>query len=80
MILIFLLVTLFVLVLLGFYVLVAAPRSRAHQTFAAFIICLAVWTIKDIVLWEFQAPRGSAAWWASASFVLSLLLQLSLVV
>lgn len=79
MILIFLLITLFVLVLLGFYVFVAAPRSRAHQTFAAFIICLALWTIKDIVLWEFQAGSGSAAWWAGASFVLSLLLQFSLV-
>lgn len=80
MLLLFLLFSLFVLVLLGFYVFVAAPRSRAHQTFAAFIICLALWTIKDIVLWEFQAPRGNAAWWASASFVLSLLLQFSLVV
>lgn len=80
MLLTFLLVSLFVLVLLGFYVFVAAPRSRAHQTFAAFIICLALWTVKDIVLWEFQPRTGSAAWWASVSFILSLLLQYSLVV
>jgi signal transduction histidine kinase len=81
MLLLLLLFTLFVLVLLGFYVFVAAPRSRAHQTFAAFIICLALWTVKDIVFWEFQAARGgNPAWWASASFILSLLLQYSLVV
>lgn len=80
MLLILLLLSLFVLVSLGFYVFVAAPRNRAHQTFAAFIICLALWTVKDIVFWEFQAPRGNAAWWAAASFVLALFLQFSLVV
>jgi HAMP domain-containing protein len=80
MLLIFLLLSLFVLVLLGFYVFVAEPRSRANQTFAAFIICLALWTIKDIVLWEFQPRTGSVGWWVSASFILSLLLQYSLVV
>jgi signal transduction histidine kinase len=80
MLLILLLLSLFVLVSLGFYVFVAAPRSRAHQTFAAFIICLALWTVKDIVFWEFQAPRGNAAWWAATSFVLALFLQYSLVV
>lgn len=80
MLLILLLLSLFVLVSLGFYVFVAAPRSRAHQTFAAFIICLALWTIKDVVFWEFQAPGGRADWWAAASFVLALFLQYSLVV
>lgn len=80
MILILLLIALFVLVLLGFYVFVAAPRSRSHQTFAAFIICLALWTIKDIVFWEFQPRGGAADWWAGASFILSLLMQFSLVV
>ena len=67
------------LVLLGFYVFVAAPRSRAHQAFAGFIICLALWTVKDVVLWEFQPRAGSIGWWAAASFVLSLLLQFCLV-
>lgn len=80
MLLLSLLFSLFVLVLLGFYVFAAEPRSRSHQTFAAFIICLALWTIKDIVLWEFQPHPGSAGWWAGASFILSLLLQYSLVV
>jgi signal transduction histidine kinase len=80
MLLVLLLIALFLLVLLGFYVVVAAPRSRAHQTFAAFVLCLALWTVKDIVLWEFTARAGSAAWWAAASFLLALALQYSLVV
>ena len=80
MLLVLLLLSLFLLVLLGFYVFVAAPRSRTHQTFAAFVACLALWTVKDVVLWEFSAREGSAAWWASASFVIALVLQFSLVV
>lgn len=80
MLLALLLFSLFLLVLLGFYVFVAAPRSRPHQMFAAFVACLALWTIKDIVLWGFYARDGSAAWWASASFIISLLLQFSFVV
>jgi two-component system NtrC family sensor kinase len=80
MLLILLLFCLFVLVSLGFYVFVAEPRNRGHQTFAAFIICLALWTIKDIVFFEFQAPKGNVAWWAGASFILALILQYSLVV
>jgi signal transduction histidine kinase len=71
---------LFLLVLLGFYVFVANPRNRAHQTFAAFIAFLALWTIKDIILWDFHDANNSADWWAAASFTVSLLLQFSLVV
>ncbi|HVG28292.1 MAG TPA: ATP-binding protein [Pyrinomonadaceae bacterium] len=80
MLLVPLLVALFLLVLLGFYVVVAAPRNRAHQTFAAFILCLALWAVKDIAFWEFGARAGSAAWWAKTSFALALALQYSLVV
>ena len=80
MLLVLLLLSLFLIVLLGFYVFVAAPRSRAHQTFAAFIACLALWTIKDIALWGFPPLEGSAMWWAGVSFLLALLLQCSLVV
>jgi signal transduction histidine kinase len=79
MLLVLLLVALFLLVLLGFYVFVAAPRSRTHQTFAAFLACLALWTIKDIAFWGFP-EEGAASWWASASFIISLLLQYALVV
>ncbi|HST51511.1 MAG TPA: ATP-binding protein [Pyrinomonadaceae bacterium] len=80
MLLALLLLSLFMLVLLGFYVFVAAPRSRAHQTFAAFIACLAAWTVNDIIMWGFGVTRQSAAVWASLSFALSLLLQFALVV
>lgn len=80
MLLALLLLSLFLLVLLGFYVFVAAPRSRTHQTFAVFVLCLALWTIKDIALWGFATREGSAAWWANTSFIIALLLQYSLVV
>jgi signal transduction histidine kinase len=79
MLLVLLLVALFLLVLLGFYVFVAAPRSRTHQTFAAFLACLALWTIKDIAFWGFPED-GAVSWWASASFIISLLLQYALVI
>jgi signal transduction histidine kinase len=80
MLLALLLLSLFLLVLLGFYVFVAAPRSRPHQMFAVFVGCLALWTVKDIVLWGFYSSDGSAHWWASASFVISLLMQGAFVV
>ncbi|HEV3468578.1 MAG TPA: ATP-binding protein [Pyrinomonadaceae bacterium] len=80
MLLALLLLSLFTLVLLGFYVFVAAPGSRTHQTFAAFIACLALWTVNDIVMWGFGGGPELARWWASTSFALGLLLQYSLVV
>jgi len=80
MLLLLLLVSLFLLVMLGFYVFVASPRSRAHQTFAAFVLGLALWAVKDIVLWGFSPPDAGAGWWAGVSFVLAFLLQCALVV
>jgi len=74
------LIALFVLVLLGFYVFVANPRNRAHQTFAAFIAFLALWTTKDLIFWNFRTETEAAGWWAAASFVIALLMQSSLVV
>jgi signal transduction histidine kinase len=71
---------LFLLVLLGFYVFVANPRSRAHQTFAAFIAFLALWTVKDLVFWNFHDANMPSGWWASASFIIALLMQCALVV
>jgi signal transduction histidine kinase len=80
MLLLLLLVSLFLLVLLGFYVFVASPRSRAHQTFAGFVLCLALWAVKDIALWEFSPANSDAGWWAGASFVLAFLLNGALAV
>jgi signal transduction histidine kinase len=71
---------LFILVLLGFYVFVANPRKRAHQTFAAFISFLALWTIKDLIFWNFHNETGGAGWWAATSFIIALLMQCALVV
>jgi len=71
---------LFLLVTLGFYVFVANPRNRAHQTFAAFIAFLAVWTTKDLIFWNFYARNATAGWWVSASFVIALLMQFAMVV
>lgn len=71
---------LFLLVLLGFYVFVADPRNRANQTFATFIAFLALWTVKDLIFWNFQDAAIPAGWWVAASFVISLLMQASLVV
>src|SRR5687768_1373683 len=71
---------LFLLVLLGFYVFVADPRSRAHQTFAAFIAFLALWTTKDLIFWNFYDAGIDAGWWAAASFTIALLMQCALVV
>ncbi len=71
---------LFLLVALGFYVFVANIRNRAHQTFAAFIAFLAIWTVKDLVFWNFYPRDSTAGWWAAASFVTALLMQYAMVV
>lgn len=71
---------LFLLVALGFYVFVADPRNRAHQTFAAFIAFLAIWTTKDLIFWNFYPRNTTAGWWASASFITALLMQYAMVV
>jgi signal transduction histidine kinase len=71
---------LFLLVLLGFYVFVANPRNRAHQTFGAFIFVLALWTVKDLVFWNFHTSETNADWWASVSFIIALLMQCALVI
>lgn len=71
---------LFLLVGLGFYVFVADPRRRAHQTFAAFIAFLAIWTVKDLIFWNFYPRNSTAGWWASASFVTALMMQYAMVV
>lgn len=72
--------TLFLLVLLGFYVFVADPRSRAHQTFAAFISFFALWTTKDLIFWNFSISENAADWWIASSFIIALLMQFVLVV
>jgi signal transduction histidine kinase len=72
--------SLFLLVLLGFYVFVADPRARANQTFAAFIAFFALWTTKDLIFWNFAGAQAHAGWWAASSFITALLMQFALVV
>ena len=73
--------SLLLLVLLGFYVFVADPRSRANQTFAAFIAFLALWTVKDLIFWNFAYREGiPEGWWVASSFIISLLMQFALAV
>jgi hypothetical protein len=74
------LLALCILVLLGFYVFVANPRNRAHQTFAGFIFFLALWTVKDLLFWNFTEVQKFADWWAASSFIIALLMQCALVV
>lgn len=71
---------LLLLVFLGFYIFVADPRSRANQTFAAFIAFLALWTTRDLVFWNFLNDGFWARWWATGSFSIALLMQYSLAV
>ena len=71
---------LFLLVMLGFYIFVANPRSRANQTFAAFIAFLALWTTKDLIFWNFQDAQINSGWWAASSFIIALLMQYAMVV
>ncbi len=80
MLVLFHLFALFLLVTLGFYVFVANPRNRAHQTFAAFIGFLAFWTIKDLVFWNFYPTDLASGWWVAASFVVALFMQFAMVV
>lgn len=71
---------LLLVVVLGFYVFVADPRRRANQTFAAFIAFLGLWTTKDLIFWNFERNDTVADWWAASSFIISLLMQCSLVI
>lgn len=72
--------TLFLLVILGFYIFVENPRNRAHQTFSSFIALLGLWTIKDLAFWNFEEFQSFPNIWAALSFVIALLMQYSLVI
>lgn len=72
--------TVFLLVGLGFYVFVADPRRREHQTFAAFIAFLAAWTTKDLIFWDFYRQDQAASAWTAISFIIALMMQFALVV
>ncbi len=80
MLVLFHLCAVFLLVGLGFYVFAADPRRRAHQAFAAFISFLALWTVKDLIFWDFYPVDEAAGIWAGTSFLIALLMNFVLVV
>lgn len=80
MLVLFHLCAVFLLVGLGFYVFAADPRRRAHQAFAAFISFLALWTVKDLIFWDFYPIDQAAGIWAGTSFIIALLMNFVLVV
>jgi len=80
MLVLFHLCAVFLLVGLGFYVFAADPRRRAHQAFAAFISFLALWTVKDLIFWDFYPVDAAAGIWAGTSFLIALLMNFVLVV
>jgi len=80
MLVLFHLFAVFLLVGLGFYVFAADPRRRAHQAFAAFISFLALWTVKDLIFWDFYPVDQAAGIWAGTSFIIALFMNFVLVV
>jgi len=80
MLVLFHLCAVFLLVGLGFYVFAADPRRRAHQAFAAFISFLALWTVKDLIFWDFYPVDQAAGIWAGTSFIIAMLMNFVLVI
>src|SRR5581483_6619086 len=78
MLLAVLMLSLAVTVSLGFYVFISAPHRSVNRLFSAFIGIMLLWIIKDIAFWVFHRPDESAGWWAAVSFLISMLMQLSL--
>lgn len=74
------LLTILLTVALGFYVFIANPRNRAHQAFGAFNAFLALWTIKDLMLWDEDFFGATTAWWMPTTLVIALLMQYTLAV
>lgn len=76
MLIITLMASMFIMLGLGFYVLVAAPHRTVNRTFAAFVGMMILWIIKDLLFWGFHEHGLSADWWAKISFTIGVVLQL----
>src|SRR5882724_8570273 len=79
MLLALLMLSLAITVSVGFYVFISAPHRPVNRLFSLFIGIMLLWIVKDIVFWVFHKPNESAGWWAAASFLLSMLMQLALI-
>jgi len=71
----FLTVSLFIIIGLGFYVLVSAPHRRVNRVFAIFNLVMILWVLKDLLFWGFPAAGFEVETWARSSFVIAALLQ-----
>ncbi len=70
-----LMTSLFITLALGFYVLVAAPHRTVNRIFALFIGMMSLWIVKDLAFWGFHDSEADATWWATASFLVGITLQ-----
>ena len=75
MLILFLTTSLFIILSLGFYVLVSAPHRRVNRVFAVFILFMILWVLKDLLFWGFPEAGLTVGWWAKSSFLIAGLLQ-----
>jgi signal transduction histidine kinase len=78
MLILLLLLSLFITLGLGFYVLMIAPHLAINRAFAVFVGLMLLWIVKDLALWGFHGPEDEADWWAQISFLVGVVLQFSL--
>lgn len=67
-------VSLFIILGLGFYVLVTAPHRQINRIFALFNWMMTLWVLKDLLFWGFPDGKIGARWWVTASFLIAILL------
>lgn len=67
-------VSLFIILGLGFYVLVTAPHRQINRIFALFNWMMTLWVLKDLLFWGFPDGKIGARWWVTTSFLIAILL------
>lgn len=70
-------ISLFILLGLGFYVLVSAPHRKINRVFALFNLMMTLWIVKDLLFWGFPDGQLSQGGWVKSSFIIGILLQLA---
>lgn len=80
MLTIILIVSLFITLALGFYVLVAAPHHAINRAFAFFNGLMVLWIVKDLAFWGFHEEQSDGHWWAIGSFIIGIGLQYALLI
>jgi signal transduction histidine kinase len=75
-----LLLSLFITLALGFYVLVVASHHPINRAFTFFNGLMIFWIVKDIAFWGFHEAQTAGSWWAISSFVIAIALQYALLI